>query len=708
MGMERYLFSLLAAFMMCTAPSCAKTEVGDTLWFDYENRAYEDEVILLDNCDSIEFRSMSMRIYKSGGNLKYTSKSYGKENLGVYTFNRPSRLIVRPSTYASNDFTKSTSQFCFERSAESEHFIIFWENGLTKTATGNITYDGYTCNVNTLLRDAEKIWKCYVEELGFITPGSSTTDNAKIEMFIVKKSWDGSDWRADGSGVDGTVYTYSSSTIVSKPYKVGVFHCTPRAASARNGHTMAHEIGHTFQFLVSADLGQSHGLNYVLGPNSKGNEWWEDCANWQAYKVYPSYQFSDGEYFEGYMNCHHLNIHHESARYNNCFYHDWWCQLHGKNTVGRVWRESNNPEDPSQAYMRLFGLNASTYADEMYEGFARFTSFDIDAIRNYGKAKIGSERQNLKEATADILSAYLNNDNSWWVVDPKYCPQNYGYNANPLKIPAAGTVIKANFKGLAGANGYRKIKTNLAGWRYGIAAYCSDGKRYYSDMCSDKEGEVSFTVPEKCVNMWFVVMGAPTEYWVHSWDDDESNDEQWPYAVKFSGTDPLGVNRTYSAYPEDYVRKDTTVVINATLASSSSLYSSVRVQYDMDAISQALGVSTAQMRAVVSSKVANKKNYLRFAGLNADKKTLTNNTTTSTSSGTVFGHWFNSAGNVVGYDSSSYIFAEMYPDTYGCYVGQYPGRLVKGRTYIIRQVYVYTDANGKEYKAIMEVHLNVV
>ena len=26
----------------------------------------------------------------------------------------------------------------------------------------------------------------------------------------------------------------------------------------------------------------------------------------------------------------------------------------------------------------------------------------------------------------------------------------------------------------------------------------------------------------------------------NAWDDDETNDEQWPYRVKFSGTDLLG------------------------------------------------------------------------------------------------------------------------------------------------------------------------
>jgi len=706
--MRRILLSAIAGLSMLFAPNTAKAEKGDSIWFDYTNKFALKTVYDVSGCDSIEFKNAAMRVYKKVGNVSFTSKSYIGSSFGNYTFSDPGRSIAKPSTYGTLDFDNEDSQFCFKRSAESEHFIVFWEKGLTKLPTGNITYNGYTCNVSTILRDADKIWKCYVEELGFITPGKSTTDDVKIEMFIVKTASDGNSWRADGSGVDGTVYNYNGVKLIPKSHKVGVFHCTPRAAVARNGHTTAHEIGHTFQFLVSADLGQSHGMNYVLGTNSSGNEWWEDCANWQAYKVYPSYQFSDGEYYEGYLTRHHLNIHHEDARYYNCFYQDYWCQLHGKTTVGRVWRESNKPEDPSQAYMRIFGLDVAGYADEMYQAYAHLASIDIDGVRSYGKAKIGSERQNLKEAPSAILSTYLDNDNSWWVVDPDYCPQNFGYNANPLKVPAAGTVVKATFKGLAGCDGYRKVKTNLAGWRYGIVAYCSDGTRVYSDAKSDKDGEVSLTVPEKCTNMWFVVMGAPTEYWVHSWNGDVSDDEQWPYAVKFEGTDAYGASKTYGNYAEDYARKDTTVVINASLAYNSGSYTSVRVQYDMDAVSKALGVSTAQMKAVTVGKVSGKKNYLRFAGINANGTTETNKVTTSTSSSTVFGHWFNSSGNVCDYGGSSYIFAEMYPDSYGCYVGQYPGRLQKNKKYSIRQAFIYTDAQGKEYKAIMQVNLTVL
>lgn len=690
--------NILVVFIMAICGNAIAQEKPDTMWVQFYDRFVENEIIDLTNIDSLEFFSSTYKLYKyypTSNRTTTRTKSYCTN--GIYRFDEIERYLVKPSTYASNDFSNENSTFCFQRSAESEHFVIFWEKGLQKQSNGNLTggASNSVCNINTLLRNAEKIWDVYVKKLGFLVPGQSTTDKVKIEMFIVNQS----DWRADGSGIEGTVWTAGKGTTKTpKTQKVGMFHCNAWAAS--DNVTVAHEIGHTFQYLVSADLGMSHGLNYVLGENSNGNEWWEDCANWQAHKVYPDKQFASN--WADNQNLHHLNIIHEDARYHNCYYQDWWCQQHGPNTIGRVWRESIKPEDPIQAYMRIFGLNDSTFADEQYQGYAHIAAMDIDSWMKYGQGLIGSEQQRLADAPDEIVQSHLNGENDWWVVSPEYCPQNYGYNANPLKVPLPGTLVTATFKGLINAEGYRSVHPERAGWRYGFVAYSSDGTRTYSDIGRNAEGEVSITVPEECTHLWFVVMGAPTQWWTHSWNNNVTDDEQWPYAVKFSGSDPYGAMRTYGEYPADYVRRDTTVVLNAILAYSSTNYSSVRVQYDMDAVSQALGLSTAQLKSV---KVG-ASNDIRFVGISTNG-TMKESTTTSTSSSTCYGHWFNSSGDVCNYDGNARIFAEFYPDKYGCYVGQYPGRLSRGKTYTIRQAIIYTHTDGKEYKAIMQVNLSI-
>jgi hypothetical protein len=146
------------------------------------------------------------------------------------------------------------------------------------------------------------------------------------------------------------------------------------------------------------------------------------------------------------------------------------------------------------------------------------------------------------------------------------------------------------------------------------------------------------------------------------------------------------------------------VVIEASLAAAND-YSSVNIQYDMDAVSQALGLSTAQLKTV-QRNVTPSKGKIVFAGIGSNG-TVNYNTTTTTSSAQCYGHWFSTAGNVVGYDGSAAIYAEMYPENYVCKLGQYPSRLSKGRTYTIRQAIIYTHSDGKQYRATMEVHLNM-
>lgn len=665
--MKKIGFALLAMF---AAVPQAEAQ-NDTLWFRFDDRSKENVCIDLQEYDSVEFRKNYMYMYKKEGLMPYKNyKAY--ESGGVYMFENPGRIIYRSSYWGGNDYTKESSRWCYRRSMESEHYIVFWEAGFGDNPAK--AANGYAFDPQKLLDNGEWYFRVYADELGFLKQGASTTDKYKIQMYVYYQT----DWVANGSGYD---------------HKTGAFNVNPWAISSRDGQTVAHEIGHTFQYLVKCDLGEPHGFDYGYGEDaSGGNGWWEGCANWQAYKVYPHLQFEQ-DFYAAYKGQYHLNLMHETLRYQNMFVQDWWCMKHGRDFIGRMWREAVRPEDPVEAYMRMTGVDVKAFADEMYEGCARMTSWDIDGIREYGKGHIGDFTAHLHEAAGA---------EGWWEVDADYCPENYGYNVIPMKVPAAGTSVRAAFKGIAGADGYRKVKTDKAGWRYGFVAYTSEGQRVYGTMQSEREGEAGVVIPENCTHLWFVVMGAPTEYWRHAWDDDVSNDEQWPYQVRFDNSSPKGLFRTYGEYPADYQRKDTLVVLQADLKYSATSYSSVRVQYDMDAVSEALGLSTAQMAAV---KVGT-SNAVRFVGMNANG-TIMNSTTTTTSSSTCFGHWFTATGSVCGFDGSACIFSEFYPDKYGSYVGQYPGRLSAGKVYVIRQAIVYKHTDGKEYKAVMEVHLNV-
>ena len=211
-----------------------------------------------------------------------------------------------------------------------------------------------------------------------------------------------------------------------------------------------------------------------------------------------------------------------------------------------------------------------------------------------------------------------------------------------------------------------------------------------------------FTVPAGTQKLWFVVTGAPTKHWRHAWDDDASNDEQWPYQVRFEGTDKYG---EFPEYTADYERRDTTITIDVELPYDAYTYSYVYVPYDMEAASKSLGLSIAELKAVKCSASANPG----FVGINSNNTTQTTNTTTSTSSSTVFGHWFNASGNVCGYDGSAQIYAEFTPADFKCKVGQFPGRLTKGKVYTVRQAIRYKPKGStKYYRCTYVVKIKVV
>ena len=323
----------------------------------------------------------------------------------------------------------------------------------------------------------------------------------------------------------------------------GIGHFNPWAAVARGGHTIAHEVGHTFQYLVSADLGTDAARHYDRGwrwgwGGGNDNGWWESCADWQAYQIFPERQFTDGEYFEQHLSSHYLNMLHEDWRYACCYIHDWWVMKRGRKVIGQMWRATVPYEDPIDTYKRMHGLTQEQFCDELMEGYMRMATWDIDGVRDRAKHRIGQHKKFL--TTVNAAQAV-------YTTSTQTCIQNYGYHITNMTRPTAGTTVKAHFTGLTDAQGYHYIYKERAGWRYAFVALMADDTRVYGEVKADKEGTAELTIPEghgTCKNLFFVVMGAPTQHWAHPWtsgktgSDWAQNNEQWPYQVQFEQTKP--------------------------------------------------------------------------------------------------------------------------------------------------------------------------
>ncbi len=405
------------------------------------------------------------------------------------------------------------NQWSYQRSMQSKHWVLFWEKGYGAAAPEPVA---------GILETADKIFEMYADKLGFITinQGKSKSDTYKMIIRLFATT----EWKAEGSGIDN---------------QIGMLSLSRWAYTSRGGQTVAHEIGHCFQYQVHCDNNDWNGWMYNWH-ESTVNPFWEMCAQWMAYCYYPNKLLNDNEWLWNSLNGMHRHPLAGYLRYENFFIQDWFVHKHGWDAVGRLWNDCRDPEDPFETYMRTrmtgtASQKVSQLGDELWEWGARMTTFDLDPIRSVAAGKASWRRQTALTKDAD----------DYWWPEKKDCIENYGNNAIRINAPSKATTLYVEFEGKAGADGYTAKNTTRAGWRIGFVAFKNDGSRVYGDLTratyNDANHTIAFDCPANCSHVWFVVSGAPTTYWTHNftgWIDNV--EEQWPYRVKFYKTNVYG------------------------------------------------------------------------------------------------------------------------------------------------------------------------
>ncbi len=551
------------------------------------------------------------------------------------------KAIYIPQDLKSNDFTKKDSQWSYYRMAYSDNWVLFWEKGFGNDPS-TLTDSKMNVNINDLLAKAEQFFSLNVDKLKFVTKGSSNTDKYRMMIFLKYQT----DWLATGSGYDDVIGSLWVNPSTCQPV----------------GSVIAHEVGHCFQYQVYCDHPEGDpGYRYGYGENaSGGNAFWEQCAQWQSFQYYPTEQFTNYDFPTYLTNCH-KNILHEEPRYSNYFIQSYWCMKHGIDFIGKLWREARKPEDPIETYQRINNITQEQFNNEIFDAAIHFVNWDLDLLREYGKNYIGRTQSKL----VDLNDNYV-------AIDSSQCIENYGYNVISLDLPTSGTKINAHLIGLAGTEGYRKLNVDKAGWRYGYVAHMKDGSSQYSNVYSEKIGDAPFTCPEGCDHLYFVVSGAPTLHWHHAWDDNDKNDEQWPYKVKFTGCDVTG----HFTIDPSTKPGNSTISANLTIPYSLTEYSSKSVNIDTKKVCQALVLYPNEIR----SKWGNE---IQFIGIN------NNDTYAYQSTAQDPGHWFDSDGNVCSWGENAKIFSEFNKDDFSFKIGLYPGHVKTGESYTIKQALLY-------------------
>lgn len=580
------------------------------------------------------------------------------------------KAVYKPSSFGNMDLNNTSSKWCYQRSKSSDNFIVFWEAGYGDNP--KITSDSkFRVDVDAILKIAETSFFMYRDSMQFIEEGNSKTDQYKMIILLFYST----NWMASGSGVDDTI---------------GLLNLSANAAQAL-GVTVAHEVGHCFQYQVACD-GHTGGWRYGYGVNSSGgNGWWEQCAQWQAFKVFPNEQFSNYQ-FANYLKNAHKNILHEAPRYANYFIQDYWTFLHGFDFIGKLWKESKKPEDPVDAYKRLTNISQAAFNDQIYDCASRFVTWDIPALKEQGENYILSRTSNTMNLEED----------GYWMIDPAACIENYGYNVIRLNVPESDDSVHVFFESKAGEPGFRNVITNVfSGWRYGLVGLMKDGSRYYSAMKSptfysgkmNPKDTLIVQCPDECEKLWLVITGAPYVHVRHPWDDDESNDEQWPYQVKFENTNIYGE----FAFNEEDKPYNETLSYQLTLppfTGNANPYPSTPVQPDIEQICRAFTMNLSELKTAIGSSV-------QYCAIQPNGGYYFNSTANAP------GHWFDKDGYVTFWGSNSYIFSELNATALNFNIGQYPNRCKEGDQYSIKQGLVYTPLSGEKVTATLIFNIKV-
>ena len=607
----------------------------------------------------------------------------------------------KPKEFSSINMLKRNAKWSWFRHKQSEHFFVFWEAGFGDDPNSADVPANLRVDIDDLLVKAEQFYKTNVETLKMadVTEGKSYLTKYKMEIYLLYQE----EWLATGSGYDNVIGALWVNPSTCQPV----------------GSTIAHEIGHSFQYQVYCDKmlqGASndfnHGFRYGYPGSNGGCGYWEQCAQWQSYQDYPE-QVLANYHFEVWLKNCHRHFENEWMRYASYWLPYYWTQKHGIEMYGEIWRQSAYPDDAIATYTRLY--NSGSWEEtrkELYDYAARMATFDIDRVRNYADGYQG------KYAT----KFYTNAEGAYQVAYAS-CPSTTGFNVVALNVPQAGTTVTVDFKGLAvgsalaaddpgtymaseepagTVNHYNNVAAGLEGWAYGFVALKQDGTRVYGEMNTAREATASFTVPAGTERLFLVVQGAPTEYRQSPWDEKELTDDQWPYQVKFGGTDLLGnFNIDETAQPTDL-----TLTYNLTCQASSADYQQgiidLQANGDIQKLAQAFvlkaEVLSGKTQAIANGTTQQPQEGLVVLGLEQADGSM-NYTYTANS-----GFYITAEGNQGSWSNGDPLWVEYDKDAFTLTYGHFPGKSVAGTKYTVKPTLVYTR-DGKQYKATFVLNM---
>ncbi|MFV0589164.1 DUF6055 domain-containing protein [Bacteroides reticulotermitis] len=407
------------------------------------------------------------------------------------------KTIYIPKDLQQMDLQNPESKWSYHRMVCSDNFVVFWEKGFGNDLANPPQLEGRSMQVDlaNLLEKLESFYVYFRDTLKFAKPGSKSEQYRM--MVMLNYSLEGT---AYGGDYDG---------------EIGALWIAPNRIQDQKLNCIAHELGHSFQAQISCDKqGEAWG----------GCGFFEMTSQWMLWQVNPEWITDEKYHWDAFMKLTHKAYLHLENIYHSPYVIEYWGMKRGLPFIAELYRQGKRGEDPVMTYKHLTGQTQEQFCDEMFDACCHFINWDFprvwNATRSYA-CKYTCKLDSLAGGSYQIAAGNA--------------PENYGFNAIPLSIPAPGKVVEVTFRGLVDAKGTTFVNPDKAGWRYGFVGVTSSGETIYGQMKRGKEGKARFSTPQgkELTHLYLVVMGAPTEHWMNP--NPPEKDAQWPYQIKLTG-----------------------------------------------------------------------------------------------------------------------------------------------------------------------------
>lgn len=400
--------------------------------------------------------------------------------------------IYVPRDFRKMNLNSDTSMYAYSRIRCTKDLVVFWEHpfGLDPSKAPDYKGKKMTVDIDQVLKRTQHFYDYYVDSLKWLLPGSKAE---KYRMVISLRYND-----------DGTAYGGSNDN------EVGGLWVSPSRLQDTTLNVLAHELGHSFQ----AQLGADGTLGLGQGPL------WEMTSQWMLWQVNPDWVRDENYHWVEFMKRTNLAFCHFQNIYRSPYVLEYFSMKHGREYIGKLWREAKKGEDIAQAYMRLSGISQAQFNAEIYDAAARFMTYDIPRVRKHMTAYANRHHCQMTDLGKSLYG-----------IAPERTLGSYGYNGIRLETPAPGEKVSIQLipdsltKGATG------------GWHFGIVAVAADGTPHYTPMQtvsgkSSKSKALTYRVPKEGVEyLWLVVTSAPQKHTL-------SPDAGWYCHFKMKGTKP--------------------------------------------------------------------------------------------------------------------------------------------------------------------------